>query len=109
MRRTRSFAFCKSHCDIWWSSGDPEKPPKPNWGRGGGVGRPQHQTAGAIGFGVPGIYLWPRRACGGRRVTAKGFQNQAGVGGGFGRPQNQTAGAIGFGVPGIMCWPRRAY
>ena len=76
---------------------------------GARFGRPQHQTAGAIGFGVPGIYPWPRRACGGRRVTAKSFQNQAGVGGGFGRPQNQTAGAIGFGVPGMMCWPRRAY
>jgi hypothetical protein len=35
MRRTRSFAFCKNHCDIWWSSGDPEKLSKPSWGRGG--------------------------------------------------------------------------
>ncbi len=26
-------------------------------------GRPQNQTAGVIGFGVPGMMLWLRTAC----------------------------------------------
>jgi hypothetical protein len=62
---------CILHCTpLAPNTGDSQAKcvPDGGCGRGAGFGRPQNQTAGAIGFGVPGMMLRPRRACLGLRT-----------------------------------------
>jgi hypothetical protein len=107
----------RSHCDVWWSSGDPEKLSKPSWRRGGAVRAAPKPDCRCDWFrrawndvvAPPCILHCTPLASNAGDSQAKCVPNGGwGWGAGFGRPQNQSAGPFGFGVPGMMLWHRRA-